>query len=141
LLKENLRVGYYLPKTLKGGGIERYIKCITNIDSQLPLDFVNLGDKNIFSNKIVHHFLFVLFLFIPFLNIYNKTVDIFWGHAHKLPLFKVKGISYVVTIHDLAWKVCPHTMPLKRRITEWFFFPIAIRNADKIMVVSQSLLM
>jgi len=71
-------------------------------------------------------------------NIRKKEIDVYWGGAHKLPFLRVKNVSYIVTIHDLVWKVCPQTMPLMRRLTERFFFPIAIRNADKIITVSQS---
>ena len=135
LLKEKLRVGYYVLTTNIDGGIARYNKIITeNSDSLM----INFGDKHDVSNPVVRHILFVLFLFFPFLKIHRKAVNVFWGHAHKLPLFRVKGVSYVVTIHDLVWKVCPQTMPSMRRLTERFFFPIAIRNADKIITVSQS---
>jgi glycosyltransferase involved in cell wall biosynthesis len=71
-------------------------------------------------------------------NIRKKKIDVYWGAAHKLPFLRVKNVSYVVTVHDLVWKVCPQTMPLMRRLTERFFFPIAIRNADLIITVSQS---
>ena len=135
LFKEKLRVGYYALNTNIDGGIARYNKIITENSDSLTINF---GDNNDVSNPVVRHFLLVLFLFFPFLKIHRKAVNVFWGHAHKLPLFRVKGVSYVVTIHDLVWKVCPQTMPSMRRLTERFFFPIAIRNADKIITVSQS---
>ena len=135
LFKEKLRVGYYVINTNIDGGIARYNKIITENSDSLTINF---GDKNDALNPVVRHFLLLLFLFFPFLKIHRNAVNVFWGHAHKLPLFRVKGVSYVVTIHDLVWKVCPQTMPSMRRLTERFFFPIAIRNADKIITVSQS---
>lgn len=77
------------------------------------------------------------FLESPFY--YRKSsVDLVWGPAHKLPLMLARHIPCVLTIHDLAWKKVPETMPPYRRFTESLLMPIALKRADLVITVSQS---
>ena len=101
------------------------------------MEFVNCSNSKLCSIPFVGRFFFILNLLLG-LNVRRKKIDVYWGVAHKLPFLRVKNVSYVVTIHDLVWKLCPQTMPLMRRFTEQFFFPRAIRNGDLIITVSQS---
>ncbi len=139
LKNKKFRVGYHWTKSSKqNGGIIRYVKNIIENDNVSDIDFINFADRKIFIVSILGRFLFILDFLFPYFKVKKKKIDIYWGIAHKLPWFRVKAIPYIVTIHDLVWKTCPHTMPLRRRLAERFFFPIAIRNADIILAVSQS---
>ena len=147
--QKKIRIGYHWPEAHgQKTGIARYIENITKNVHNLNFEFINYADlrraglkradlRN-FSIPYLGRFLFLLDLLFFSFNIRRQKIDVYWGSAHKLPLFRIKGVSYVVTIHDLVWKTCPLTMPLRRRLTERFFFPIAIRNADIILAVSQS---
>ncbi len=133
-----IRVGYHWKNTNgRADGITRYVDNITQSDNNSNVEFVNCSNSKLFSIPFVGRFFFILNLLLGS-NIRKKEIDVYWGVAHKLPFLRVKNVSYVVTIHDLVWKVCPQTMPLMRRLTERFFFPIAIRNGDLIITVSQS---
>ena len=64
-------------------------------------------------------------------------IDIFWSPAHRIPALLSANIHSVVTIHDLVWKHAPHTMrPLSRLLDSWLM-PAAIRQADRVIAVSQ----
>lgn len=133
-----IRVGYHWRNTDgRTDGIARYVNNITQSAINSNLEFVNCASSKSCSIPFVGRFFFMLNLLLGS-NIRKKEIDVYWGVAHKLPFLRVKNVSYVVTIHDLVWKVCPQTMPLIRRLTERFFFPIAIRNTDLIITVSQS---
>jgi len=45
-------------------------------------------------------------------------VDVFHGPSHFLPLRKLAGVKYVVTIHDLSFRVMPEQYDWKHR---WYF--------------------
>tara|TARA_E500000318_G_C3555662_1_gene210962 strand:+ start:973 stop:2067 length:1095 start_codon:yes stop_codon:yes gene_type:complete len=137
--KKKLRIGYHWPKTEgQKGGIARYIRCILENVDESDFECVNFSDLRILSGSFIRKVIFLLDLFCPVFNIRHQKIDVYWGVAHKLPLFRIKGVKYVVTIHDLVWKRCPDTMPLLRRLAERFFFPFAVQNADVILAVSQS---
>ncbi|MFA5925515.1 MAG: glycosyltransferase family 1 protein [Parcubacteria group bacterium] len=64
--------------------------------------------------------------------------DILWMPMHSLPLLRSKNTKTIVTIHDLAFKLFPDHFPKKdlRRLN--FFTDYAVRNADKLIAVSNS---
>lgn len=133
-----IRVGYHWQhKNSRTGGIARYVNNITHSANNANLQLVNCANSKLCSIPFVGRIFFMLSLLLG-ANIRKNKIDVYWGVAHKLPFLRVKNVSYVVTIHDLVWKICPQTMPLMRRFTERFFFPIAIRNADVIITVSQN---
>ena len=133
-----IRVGYHSRNTdSRTDGIARYVNNITQSAIKTNMEFVNCASSQLCSTPFVGRFFFMLSLLLG-TNIRKKKIDVYWGVAHKLPFLRVKKVSYVVTIHDLVWKVYPQTMPLTRRLTERFFFPIAVRSADSIITVSQS---
>jgi glycosyltransferase involved in cell wall biosynthesis len=133
-----IRVGYHWSNTDgRTDGIARYVNNSTQSGINSNVEFVNCASSKLYSIPFVGRFFFILNLLLG-INIRKKEIDVYWGVAHKLPFLQVENVSYVVTIHDLVWKVCPQSMPSMRRFTERFFFPIAIRNADLIITVSQS---
>lgn len=65
-------------------------------------------------------------------------VDVFWGPAHRLPHWLPSGITRIVTIHDLVWKLAGDTMRPLSRILESYQVPSAIKKADHIVADSQA---
>jgi len=71
-------------------------------------------------------------------EIWREKPDILWMPMHSLPFFRSKKTKTVVTIHDLAFKFFPDHFPKKdlRRLN--FFTDYAVKNADKIIAISNS---
>jgi glycosyltransferase involved in cell wall biosynthesis len=71
-------------------------------------------------------------------EIWREKPDILWMPMHSLLFFRSKKTKTVVTIHDLAFKFFPDHFPKKdlRRLN--FFTDYAVKNADKIIAISNS---
>ena len=65
-------------------------------------------------------------------------VDVFWGPAHRLPLWLPSTVSRVVTIHDLVWKYAGDTMRPLSRWLDRYQMPVAIRMADAVVTNSRA---
>jgi glycosyltransferase involved in cell wall biosynthesis len=66
----------------------------------------------------------------------RANVDVFHGPSHFLPLRKCAGVKYVVTIHDLSFRVMPEQYDWKHR---WYFgwqLARSLKMADAIVAVS-----
>ena len=64
--------------------------------------------------------------------------DIFWGPAHRLPVWLPSRTRKVVTIHDLCWLVAPETMrPLTRALDAWLM-PRALDISHRVIAVSNA---
>ena len=64
--------------------------------------------------------------------------DVYHGPSHFLPLRKCAGVKYVVTIHDLAYRIMPSQYDWKHR---WYFgwqLARSLKMADAIVAVSQN---
>ena len=64
--------------------------------------------------------------------------DIFHGPSHILPLQKFPGVKYVVTIHDLTWRVMPWQYGWKHRYYYAWQVPRSLRMADAIVADSHN---
>lgn len=64
--------------------------------------------------------------------------DVCWMPIQQMPYLINKKIKTVVTIHDLAFKIFPENFPKKDRFKLNLFTDYAVKNADKIIAVSQS---
>ena len=63
-------------------------------------------------------------------------LDVYHGPSHFLPLRKCAGVKYVVTIHDLAYRIMPSQYDWKHR---WYFgwqLARSLKMADAIVAVS-----
>lgn len=70
---------------------------------------------------------------------YTETgEDVFWGPAHRIPFGLPKSLPVVLTVHDLAWRIVPHTMQRRTWAGERLFFGKAVRRANRIACVSQA---
>jgi glycosyltransferase involved in cell wall biosynthesis len=72
------------------------------------------------------------------IQVNSQKVDIFWGPAHRIPLFLPAHIPTVLTIHDLVWKHASNTMRGSSFLLESILTPRAIKRADKVIAVSAS---
>jgi glycosyltransferase involved in cell wall biosynthesis len=71
-------------------------------------------------------------------SLWRNTPDVVWMPMAALPFLRRKRMKTVVTIHDLAFKHFPETFPVIDRLKLNFFANYAIRNADKLIAVSES---
>ena len=70
---------------------------------------------------------------------YTETEEhVFWGPAHRIPFGLPKNLPVVLTVHDLAWRIVPHTMQRRTWVGERLFFARAVRRANRIACVSQA---
>ncbi|MEI7891233.1 MAG: glycosyltransferase family 1 protein [bacterium] len=64
--------------------------------------------------------------------------DVLWMPVHNIPIFRRKSLKVVVTIHDLAFKIFPEYFPQKDLKKLNRLSDLAIKNADRIIAVSDS---
>jgi len=71
-------------------------------------------------------------------EIFREKPDVLWMPMHSLPFLRSKKTKTVITIHDLAFKFFPQFFTKKdlRRLN--YFTDYAVRNADKLIAVSNS---
>jgi glycosyltransferase involved in cell wall biosynthesis len=68
----------------------------------------------------------------------KNKIQAFWGTNGYLPPYKLRGISTVLTVHDLADVFVPHT---QKRLVKWsrsLLQPRAVRMADRVIAVSEA---
>jgi glycosyltransferase involved in cell wall biosynthesis len=72
-------------------------------------------------------------------DLHNDGIQLFHGLSHELP-FRIQqtGIKTVVTIHDLIFKIYPHTYSAIDRNIYDIKFRYACRNANRIIAISES---
>jgi glycosyltransferase involved in cell wall biosynthesis len=70
--------------------------------------------------------------------IHRNHPDIFHGPSHILPLRKLPGVKYVVTIHDLAFKVMPQLYGWQHRLYYGWQVPRSLKMADVIVADSHN---
>jgi glycosyltransferase involved in cell wall biosynthesis len=63
-------------------------------------------------------------------------LDAFWSPAHRLPFLLNRSIRSVVTIHDVTWKIAPHTMKRSTYWLERLCMPHALKKSQ--VIVSDS---
>jgi glycosyltransferase involved in cell wall biosynthesis len=76
-------------------------------------------------------------LILPFW-LSQDQITLFWSPAHRLPWYMPKGITTVITIHDLVWKYFPETMRPFGKLLDSHLMPFAIKNTDRIIASSIS---
>jgi len=132
----------------KSGGIQYYIerlykKCL-EIDRENHYIFFQsnklkkIGDTRVFNTLrgSLGSLLFDNFLVNKLID--NEEIDIFHGPANILPIFKKKGVRYIVTIHDLYFLVFPEDVSFLFNLYFKISVKRSLRNADIIVADSQS---
>ncbi len=64
--------------------------------------------------------------------------DVYHAPSHILPLRKLRGVKYVVTIHDLAFRVLPEQYERRHRIYYGWQVERSVRLADCIVADSEN---
>lgn len=110
---------------------------ILYVNEPLEVDYPFLKNSN-FVTKIVPAKIGTLCVRykLPKL-IKSDGVNVFWGTQHILPK-RVKGIKYVLTVHDLALLINPKWGSFKNMIIQNIFTRKSIKQADEIISVSES---
>lgn len=82
---------------------------------------------------------FWLYLKLPKI-LKQDNIDVFWGTQHCLPKRNKysKKIKFVLTIHDLAIKKLKTVGSFKNTIIQMLFLKKSIKNADKIIAISEA---
>ena len=128
-----------------GTYVRRLIDVFQNLDkendyylySSRPLDSsvkLNKNFHSIVSNKLVGT------LWIRYglrKQLIKDRIDVFWGPEHILPR-KVKGIKYILTIHDLALLKNPRWGQRYNAMIQNLFVRRSINCADQIITISES---
>ncbi len=68
----------------------------------------------------------------------RDKVEVFWGPSHRLPGRLDNNIPRVLTIHDLVWVHAAETMSRKRWLAERMLMGPAIKDANRIVAISQA---
>jgi glycosyltransferase involved in cell wall biosynthesis len=71
-------------------------------------------------------------------EIFREKPDILWMPMHSLPFLRSRKTKTIVTIHDLAFKIFPQFFPKKDLHRLNLFTDYAVKNADKLIAVSNS---
>lgn len=71
-------------------------------------------------------------------EIWKDQPDALWMPIQALPIFRRANLKTVITIHDLAFKYFPEDFKLKDFYKIDSFSDYAIRQADKIIAISES---
>lgn len=131
-----------------GGGISYYTKLlyqqIIASNKSEKVIFLQPGNRKTFGiTKNLQPFSIgkILWIFdliwVHFMLLNEKDVDIFHGAGNVIPVVKKRSVKYVVTIHDVAFKLFPqHNSRLLNLYYEWGV-SMSVRNADAIIVVSE----
>ena len=70
--------------------------------------------------------------------ILRDQLDVFWGTNNMLPLGLPSGIAKILTIHDLLWPLYAEIAGPFHRCMHWLFVERSVRQADRIIAISQS---
>ncbi len=137
-----------LERRLSGVGI--YTKQLidglinTHVDLELysygKLDKYNYYNLLKSSNRLIHESLLKKFLWSQW-DIYkliSNDTKIFHSTSFILPLNKKKGVKYIITVHDFAFKKFPELYDKKTLLYLSYMIKNSLKKADKIICVSNS---
>ena len=71
-------------------------------------------------------------------QVQRSKVTLFWSPRHVLPWSRIPHIPYILTIHDLVWKICPETMDRRNYYHEKVLVPHSVKNAAAIICISET---
>lgn len=130
------------------GGIPHYIECLytelLKIDKKNSYVFFQTGEnEKIGSTKIskIPNGTVGAFLFDNFLvnNLIKKEkVNVFHGPSCVLPIWKRRGVKYIVTVHDLAFLKIPQIYGFLYKMYYKLALSMSLKKADVIITDSKS---
>ena len=71
-------------------------------------------------------------------ELWKNTPDVLWMPMHNMPFMRRSKMKTVVTVHDLAYKYFPEYFPKRDLFELNLLGDFAIRNADRLIAVSES---
>jgi len=71
-------------------------------------------------------------------DVLKEKPDVVWMPLHNLPFIRSAQTRFIVTIHDLAFKIFPYTFPKKDVKKLNFLTNYAVKNASHIIAVSKA---
>lgn len=92
--------------------------------------------KLVYDNKGLPGTIYFEIFLHKYMKKNNILCDVFWGTQQYVPFRLPKNCKAVLTIHDLAYKICPHTVNNKILIMLKLFARTSIKRADRIICVS-----
>jgi glycosyltransferase involved in cell wall biosynthesis len=140
------------PLVITSGGIPRVVRSIvselaqldpqneyffySHRDFQLPLRMPNWRKR---VEPLAHFLPGTLWLqAVAKRRILEDRIDVFWGTAHVLPLGLPSSVGKILTAHDLVWLKYPGTMSWYNRHVNSLLAEPSMRQADRIMAISES---
>ena len=132
----------------KNTGIPNYVRnlfqTIIGIDKVNSYVFFQTNNKKTIgstrlikgSNNLLSQILFDLFRVNSLAK--SEKINIFHGPSHILPFFTKNDISYVLTVHDLAFFIYPQYYSKIFILYYRYILKRSLKNADKIIAVSNN---
>jgi glycosyltransferase involved in cell wall biosynthesis len=131
-----------------GTGIPYFIKCLYEklIEDKTYLSFIffqtnlskSIGVTKLFKSPNNGLFAALFDLFLVIFLIKKEKIDIFHGPSSILPFFRVKGVKYILTIHDLSFLIFPENHSVFFKIYYKYGIKRSLRNADCIVADSEN---
>lgn len=91
-----------------------------------------------FHKRIIPAKISIFWITFTMQDILRKDgIEIFWGTYHHLPL-RMKGVKYLLTVHDLAFLVNPSWTPFSRNIVWKYLVPLSVKNAEHVIAISEA---
>lgn len=97
----------------------------------------NLEDHSNFHIRVINGRIGTLWVrYILPKYLCRDQINVFWGPEHILPK-RIRGISYIVTIHDLALIINRHWGANMNSLIQNVFLKNSVNDADKVIAISQ----
>lgn len=121
-----------------GTGIGKYSEYLYNSLNALGNNEISLD--NFQRNKFKAGSRLKYLMYINSYKYFKKLscFDVVHYTNYAMPFIKNHKVKYVVTIHDLASFICPETLPKTYEIYSCFIIKHALKMADRIVTVSDS---
>lgn len=129
-------------------GIQNFImnvfQDLTKTDHKNEYVFFQTHSSSTFPNTITFRIpqsnLWNIFFDVVLVNwlIIKANVDIFHGPSHILPFFKIPGVKYVVTVHDLSFITFPQMSGRWFRLVYTILIKRSLAVADLVITDSES---
>lgn len=129
-------------------GIPYYIECLYRqlIGESRDLSYVffqtslnkNIGVTRVIKGSNTGLFAAVFDMYLVNRLIKKENINIFHGPSNILPFFKVKGVKYALTIHDLSFLIFPNNHSFLFNLYYKYGIKRSLKNADIIIAISEN---
>lgn len=123
-------------------GIGNYVLMLNKLLTELNIDLIMPKKHSLIKIKssIIRRFFYFLWLnlVLPF-ELYFSKCNVLWCASIMTPLIKLPGIRYISTIHDIESFIYPEFMDKIKKIYADLSVMSAVKNADFIVTVSETI--